>query len=563
MRTKMRHSKVIFVQGSEALFCGIVLVLALGLVAEVAKADFIFGEPTNLGPNVNSSVEEGGPCISADGLSLYVYDFLKGWGNGTLRMATRETIEDPWGQTVSLKPPYNYGTAPCISADGLSLYLDGAGAGGSDILVSKRPTVSDAWSEPINLGTSVNSNYGDMGASISVDGLELFFGSNRIGGSGDWDVYVTTRTSVSAPWGSAENLGSTINSSGFDGHPCISSDGLVLFITSNRPGGQGDWDIWMTKRATRKDEWSTLINLGPNFNTSAGESEPSLSSDGRTLYFSDWYIPHAGGQGKQDLWQVSIEPVCDLNSDLKVDLADMHIMVDHWGENYPLCDIGPTPIGDGIVDIQDLTVLARHLYRLTAHWQLDETEGSIAVDSFGDYDGTLNGNPFWQPTGGMKGGSLMLDGIDGYVSTPFILDPAKGAFSVLAWIYSWMPGQVIISQTGDFGGTWLGTNASGMLMTGFSDVNFGALESESFITDVQWHHVGFVYDTDTLHRRLYVDGILVAEDTSAVSGIPSDGGLYIGASKDLDADTLFSGFIDDVRIYNQALSAEEIETLAK
>jgi len=89
------------------------------------------------------------------------------------------------------------------------------------------------------------------------------------------------------------------------------------------------------------------------------------------------------------------------------------------------------------------------------------------------------------------------------------------------------------------------------------------LESESFISDVQWHHVGFVYDSDTLYRRLYVDGVLVAEDTSAVTGAPSNDGLYIGASKDFGAGTLFSGFIDDVCIYKQALSTKEIETLAK
>jgi len=163
---------------------------------------------------------------------------------------------------------------------------------------------------------------------------------------------------------------------------------------------------------------------------------------------------------------VSIEPVCDLNNDLKVDLADMHIMVDHWGKNNPLCDIGPTPIGDGIVDIQDMIVLAENLYRLTAHWELDETDGSIAYDSFGDYDGTLNGNQSWQPANGVIGGSLLLDGMDDYISTPFILDPAKGSFSVFAWIYSWTPGQVIVSQKGEFGGTWLGTNPlEGKLMT--------------------------------------------------------------------------------------------------
>jgi len=290
----------------------------------------------------------------------------------------------------------------------------------------------------------------------------------------------------------------------------------------------------------------------------------STSAVGGKIYvFGGSISTHAGGHWVITSAVYGSDAIVDLNNDLKVDSDDMHIMVDHWGENYPLCDIGPTPLGDGIVDIQDMIVLAEHLYRLTAHWKLDETDGNIAYDSYGDYDGSLNGNPFWQPTGGMKGGSLMLDGMDDYIDTPFILDPSEGSLSVFAWVYSWTPGQVIISQKGETGGTWLGTNPSGKLMTGFSDANFGALESESVITDVQWHHVVFVYDMDSLHRRLYVDGVLVAEDTTFVAGMPSDGGLYIGASKDLDAGTLFSGFIDDVRIYNQALTTEEIAALAQ
>lgn len=91
----------------------------------------------------------------------------------------------------------------------------------------------------------------------------------------------------------------------------------------------------------------------------------------------------------------------------------------------------------------------------------------------------------------------------------------------------------------------------------------GALVSETLITDGQWHHIGFVYDIDTLHRRLYVDGFLVAEDETVVSGMPSDGGLYIGASKNLNAGIFFSGLIDDIRIYNVALSAEEIAASAQ
>ena len=92
-------------------------------------------------------------------------------------------------------------------------------------------------------------------------------------------------------------------------------------------------------------------------------------------------------------------------------------------------------------------------------------------------------------------------------------DLAKDSFSAFAWIKGGSSGQVIISQTGGFGGTWLGINPSeGKFMTGLSDAHFGVLESESVTTDGQWHHVGLVYDFDGLHRYLYVDGVEVAKN---------------------------------------------------
>ncbi|MCP4256603.1 MAG: hypothetical protein GY774_03640 [Planctomycetes bacterium] len=540
-----------------------------------AKADFTFGEPTNLGSTVNSSVEDGGPTISADGLSLYFYDFLKGLGNGTLKIATREALEDPWGQAVNFEPPFNYGAAPCISVDELSIYLDAAGDGGSDIFVSKRSTVSDSWGEPVNLGSSVNSSSLDMGASISSDGLSLFFGSLRPGGSGDWDIYITTRATVSAPWESAVNLGPTVNSSAYDGHPCISPDGLKLLFTSNRPGGHGGWDIWITKRATTRDDWGEPVNLGATINTWAGEGEPSISADGRTLYFSDWMTPRPDGVGKIDLWQVSILPIVDFNGDAIVDVKDIVILTEHWGENYPLCDIGPTPLGDGIIDVQDLEVLIENIEpidrALIAHWALDEIEGDIAQDSAGDNDAFVTGGPVWHPDGGKIGGALQFDGIDDYITTPFVLDHGEVSFSVFAWIIGSGSGQVIISQADPLvespvgiGSTWLGTNQSGgKLMTGLMDAYFGPLESDAVVTDGQWHHLGLVYDRDAMHRYLYVDGVEVAADSNYVGGLRSDGGLYIGTDNSLDASSLFSGFIDDIRIYRRTLNTEEIAALAQ
>ena len=88
------------------------------------------------------------------------------------------------------------------------------------------------------------------------------------------------------------------------------------------------------------------------------------------------------------------------------------------------------------------------------------------------------------------------------------------------------------------------------------------LKSEVVITDGQWHSIGFVWDGS--RRYLYVDGVEVAEDTSDLAPLEfSDGGLYIGAGKNLEPGSLFMGLIDDVRIYDVALTAEEIAALVQ
>jgi hypothetical protein len=280
----------------------------------------------------------------------------------------------------------------------------------------------------------------------------------------------------------------------------------------------------------------------------------------------------SAGLGSYDIWQVSILPVVDLNGDGKVDFKDFRKLALYWGQDEPSCDIAPLPFGDGIVDAKDLNLLAEYLlkeFQPVAHYKLDETEGTTAHDSIGDNDGTLQGNPAWQPTGGMVGGALLFDGVDDYVSTGFILDPGKESFSAFAWIKGGAPGQVIISQmdttdgrTTNPGSAWLWADSSyGRLITRLMRPPFDPLVSESVITDDQWHHVGLVYDFDGLKRYLYVDGAEVAKDTDVVGGIGSDDGLYFGAGKTLDAGSFFFGLIDDIRIYDRALSAEEVAEL--
>jgi hypothetical protein len=247
----------------------------------------------------------------------------------------------------------------------------------------------------------------------------------------------------------------------------------------------------------------------------------------------------------------------DFNGDGIVDAADMCIMVDYWGTDDPLCDIGPMPWGDGIVDVQDLIVLAEHLFEkvddptLVAHWALDETEGMFAADSVGDNDAVVLGVTEWQPADGQIDGALKLDGVSGYALAGAALNPVDGPFSVLAWINGGAPGQVVLSQ--QLASNWLSIDTEGNMMTELksSDPLAEPLLSETVITDGQWHRIGLVWDGS--HRTLYVDGVAIAEDTQdGLEG--SENGLNIGAGKMTQPGTYFSGLIDDVRIYNRAVS---------
>ena len=417
--------------------------------AYVAKADFTFGTPTNLGPTVNGTAGEYGPSISADGLSLYFSsNRIGGSGGWDIWMINRETTNTDWSTPINLGATVNTSAdegRPSISADGLSLYYEAnrpGGSGGWDIWVTTRATTEHDWGTPVNLGPIINSSTVDSGPSISADGLLLFFESARPG-FGLGDIWVARRATVADPWEQPVNLGSPVNTSDFDVQPSISADGMTLFFTSNR---SGYLDLWVTTRAAISDPWAPPINLGSIVNSSADDVFPCISADGKTLYFNS---DRSGGVGSYDLWQASVLPVVDLNGDGEVDIKDLRKLAQYWGQDEPSCDIAPLPNGDGIVDNQDLMVLAEYLLKELqpiVHWKLDEAEGDIAQDSAGKNNGTIHGNPVWQPAGGAIDGALQFDGTDDYISTDFILDPAKGSFSAFVWIKGGEPGQVIISQ---------------------------------------------------------------------------------------------------------------------
>jgi predicted secreted protein/Tol biopolymer transport system component len=384
----------------------LILVLALVLSAEVANADFTFGEPTNLGPVVNSRFEDAGQSISVDGLALYFSSNRPGGsGDYDLWVTHRAATIDDWSEPENVGPVINTSymeTSPCLSADGLSLFFcDGVwhlynprpgGMGKCDLWVTRRITHRDPWQTPENLGPSINTSAHECDPSVSVDGLMLFFDSDRAGGRGSVDLWFATRTNISEAWNEPTNLGSNVNSSAVDAFPSLSADGLTLFFMSDRTG---DYDLWITRRATVSEPWGPAVNLGLAVNSSSVEACPNISADGSTLFFMS--MRPGGIGGMRDLWQVSIEPVVDFNGDGIVDCADMCAMVDHWGTDEQLYDIGPMPWGDGIVDVQDLIVLAEHFEKATPDEEVnvdeDDDGGQVKLEQGQVLVVTLESNP--------------------------------------------------------------------------------------------------------------------------------------------------------------------------
>jgi hypothetical protein len=529
----------------------LVFVTALLAVSGGARADFRFGVPQDLGPVVNSSGSDGSPEISPDGLTLY-FDSGRpgGQGDWDIWMTTRSPGGD-WGTPVPLPVPINgpyADSGPSLSADGLSLYFGSnrsGGYGNYDLWISTRQSQDAPWGPPVNLGPKVNGSYYDNHPSISADGLSLYFDSARPGGLG-YDVWVTRRATLKSPWGTPVNPGWAINDIGIELSPYIFHDNLILFFDSRRV----DRDIWMARRPTADESWELAVPLDPPVNTWDFDTDPSVAADGSMLYFGS---DRPGGVGGQDLWQTSILPVVDFNADKMVNLRDFAILAQYWQEEESSVDIGPTPFGDQVVDVRDVAVLAQYWltdYRVVAHWKLDEQAGSRARDSVGGYDSMVQGDAAWQPRGGKLGGAIQLDGIDDCISTNPILNPADGPLSVFVWVKGGAAGQVILSQANS--ANWLCTDAQGCLMTELKAPGRSGrdLTSSAVITDGTWHRVGFVWGG--LNRVLYVDGIEVARDAQpALAG--STNGLNIGTGSELETGTFWSGLIDDVRVYNRAV----------
>jgi Tol biopolymer transport system component len=262
------------------------------------------------GGNLNTPALEGCPFVVQRDDVLYFASNRAGGTGGLDIWYSIRGASGAWGDPVNFTAVNSTADELCPSAHRngktfLFVSSRAGGCGGEDLYVT-RLHATRGWAAPENLGCTVNSAAGE--ASPYLLETEMYFSSTRAGGyapdapgaaSGDSDLYVSALDgeSIEAPV-----LAAGLNTAQNDNRPNLRRDGLEIFFDSNRPGGTGGIDLWTSTRASTSDPWSAPTNLGGGINSAANDLRASLSWDGTTLYFGS---TRSGGEGSQDLYVIS------------------------------------------------------------------------------------------------------------------------------------------------------------------------------------------------------------------------------------------------------------------
>jgi hypothetical protein len=272
----------------------------------VAQKFSDWSAPVNLGALVNSSATDAVPAVSKHGRSLY-FNSNRSGGSGANDLWVsqwNETAGD-WGGPVNLGAVVNTSfieASPALSRDEHWLFFHSNRGGNMDIWVSYRQHVHDdfGWETPVNAGAGVNSAFEEsMGGFFDGgdDGVaQIFFASNRPG-IGGFDFY-TSVVLTDGTFGPA-TLISELSSASADPGIRVSHTGLEAFFFSGRPGGRGGQDLWTATRETALDPWSAPVNLGAIVNSASIDQGPFLAADRQTLFFGS---DRPGGFGGTDLY---------------------------------------------------------------------------------------------------------------------------------------------------------------------------------------------------------------------------------------------------------------------
>lgn len=327
------------------------LLCFFGILPQAAMAELSFGDAHAL-TQVNSPWHgDLGPAISPNGLELF---FLcrqrpEGAGGHDICLSERESISEPFGVATHLGPDINTEaneSHPDITGDGLLLVFGSTrseGFGQQDIWQTTRKSLADPWDSPVNVGRMVNSSGWEGRPTISSDGLTLIFDPVQDRFSNE--LMVSTRQSRDAPFGPQISLG--IAGSAAD----LSADGLSLFF--ERLGEFGQADIYIATRGSTTEPFGEPVNLGSAVNGALSEFDPAISFDGTSLYFARADLNDPDILSSIDLWEIPIVATMlgDFNENGILDAGDINIL---FANNHDLNDDGVVDRGDRDFWVHDL-----------------------------------------------------------------------------------------------------------------------------------------------------------------------------------------------------------------
>ncbi|ADR22903.1 cell envelope biogenesis protein OmpA [Marivirga tractuosa] len=283
-------------------------------IAECLTADSLYSNPRpvvveNLGQTVNSPQHDFTPALMADGKTLYFTSNRAG-STGGLKLDDGSFYEDIYSTTLqegqwnkpqkldrNLNGNYHDAVAS-VSPNGKTLFVYSE-KGNGDIYFSNFE--DSTWTYPQALSSKINSTFWETSVSITADGQTLYFSSDRPGGYGGLDIYKSIK-GEDGEWGSARNLGPTINTDASEDAPMIHPDGHTLYFSSSGHQGMGGYDIYYSK--IEGQEFMEPVNLGYPINTVYDDNYFVISADLKHAYYAS---RKPGGLGMVDIYHVNME----------------------------------------------------------------------------------------------------------------------------------------------------------------------------------------------------------------------------------------------------------------
>lgn len=273
--------------------------------ARTVDLDAMRESSVNLGANINSLADEYLPTLTGDGHWL-IFTSNKAGENILMSKPQGKGWEPARSISKAINTPDNEGMAK-LTVCGRVIYFSACGwdnvEGGCDIYEADFDTQDDfGVVDEVRPSKGVNSKEWDSQPAISCDGKMFFFASNREGGKGGTDLWMST-LDRDGQWTVPVNMGNQINTLGDEEAPYIAPDGVTLYFSSNGHAGFGEADIF---RSVLQDDgsWSAPVNLGPAVNTPYREAGIVISPDGKMAYFAS---ARDGGMGGLDIYEIAMQ----------------------------------------------------------------------------------------------------------------------------------------------------------------------------------------------------------------------------------------------------------------